>query len=130
MRLRTADEAKAREATFARTSPSRGRERAAVRFILPASVRAILRRMHFFRFRVEHALEGLIRRRTTEAGGTEFAYLTPDGFVLNQSLRRHFLDPGDVDLVEVTAKEAEAVARASGVEIDADVVGIETEVEA
>lgn len=127
MRLRTADEAKAREAPLVGSkAPSRGGKRAAVRFTLPARVRAILGRMQFFRFRVEHALEGLIRRRSTDGGGTEFAYLSPEGFVKSQALRRHFLDPGDVDLVEVTAKEAEAVARAAGVEIDAKVVGIET----
>lgn len=75
--------------------------------------------MRYFRYQIGQGLEGLVRRRDFD-GGAEFARLELGRWVRDQELARYFLDPGDVELVEVTEAEAQAVASAAGAELEAE----------
>lgn len=78
----------------------------------------------YFRFEIDGEPQGLVRRvQVGRVGGSVFAYVGDNGWMIDQQLMNRLLDPGDTPLVEVPADEAKAVAEGFGVALDAEPVG-------
>lgn len=86
-----------------------------------ATIRAMARTTTFWRLRLAETLMGLFRRTDLDGTPVEFAFLGAESWVDDPTLFAWWLDPGDRDLVEVDRAEAEGVASAVGVELDAPV---------
>jgi hypothetical protein len=73
----------------------------------------------FYRFDINGALHGLVRREQVGDAGSVFSRVGDDGWVVDQSLFRHLIDPGDIPLIEITEAEAQWAAHSYGVELAA-----------
>jgi hypothetical protein len=73
----------------------------------------------FWRLMLDGKPEGLFRRREQDGTPVEFAFLGEDGWVNDPTLYRWWLDPGDIDLIEVDRETAEGITRTADVELDA-----------
>lgn len=74
----------------------------------------------YYRFRLsaEDRLDGLVRREE-DAGGSVFAHVGDAGWVIDQALFGYLIDPGDIELVEVSEDEARGVAQSYDVDLEA-----------
>ena len=74
----------------------------------------------YWRLRLSGTPVGLFRRTDEDGLPVALAFLGLNGWVADDTLLKWWLDPGDRDLYEVDRAEAEGVALASGVELDAE----------
>lgn len=77
----------------------------------------------YYRFRLlteGERLDGLVRREEGDEGGSVFAHVGDDGWVIDQALFGYLTDPGDIELVEIPEDEALTVARSYGVELEGE----------
>ena len=69
----------------------------------------------YWRLRLaDDTLGGLIRRRDVDGAPAELAYLREDGWREDGDLARLWLDPGDLELVEVSDGQAGVLAWSNG----------------
>jgi hypothetical protein len=74
----------------------------------------------YYRIRAGGQLYGLVRRRDGASGAPVLLSYARDGeWVEDASLYRYWVDPGDSDLVEVDAADANLAAAALGVKLTA-----------
>jgi len=74
----------------------------------------------YFRFRLDGQLVGLLRRDDDAKGIPDsLARVGDREWVEDADLYRHWVDPGDVELVEVDAAEARRAADGYGVKLEA-----------
>ena len=74
----------------------------------------------FYRYNLDGQLDGLVRREQPDLGGQRFAYVGDSAWVADGSILRQFIDPGDIDLVEIDEAEARRVASEFGVTLDGE----------
>lgn len=77
-----------------------------------------MKTMTFWRLMLDGKPEGLFRRTERDGTPVEFAYLGEQGWVRDPTLLKWWLDPGDMDLIEVDRATAEGVALTAAVGLD------------